>query len=260
MALPAFSPLRLVILFAFPALLLSACDREEKADLAPEVNRLKGELEATGHKLTAAQKNLEVATAELDLARGAAASAKAQLAEKEQAAVQKDQHLLALQTEIDTIKKRDAFVFAEITAVRRQGLGILALSQYQKFVADFPNSALLGPANSAIAELTAERARDSQRWANMANPKRKENEVLKHFGDGLTTLAELAPILKGKTLAQVRTMLGRPDRTFNEGTEIGYVDKALNPRTNRPGLLIVGFEEGNVSSLRVEYAGQKMVP
>lgn len=256
---PRLSSGLLVALLALGAL-LPGCGREEKPDLTPEINRLKGELEAAGNKQAATAKNLEVATAELDIAKGAAASAKAQLAEKAVAAAQKDEHILALQTEVDTIKKRDAFIFAEITALRQQGHGILALSQYQKFVADFPNSALTAPANSAIAELSAERARDSRRWADMANPKRKENDVLKHFGDGLTTLAELGPILKGKSLGQVRTMLGRPDRTFNEGTEIGYVDKALNPRTSRPGLLIIGFEEGAVSTLRVEYAGQKMVP
>ena len=240
--------------------LLAGCQREEGPDSAVEISRLKTELADTGRKLTAEQKNLEVATAELALATADAASAKTQLTARDQTAAQKAAQIHTLQTELETLKKRDAFVFAEITALRQQGQAIVALSQYQKFLTDFPKSVLAGPATSAIAELSAERARDTRRWAEMVDPKRQENQILKHFGDGLTTLAELAPVLKKKSLAQVRAMLGRPDQTFNEGTELGYVDKAINPTTGRTGLLIIGFESGTVSTLRVEYAGRKMTP
>ena len=240
--------------------LIAGCQREESPDLSVEINRLKTEVTDTERKLTAEQKNLEVASAELALASAAVNTAKSQLVEKDQIAAKKDTQIRALQTEVDTLKKRDAFAFAEITALRQQGQSIVALSQYQKFLTDFPQSVLVGPATSAIAELSAERARDTRRWAEMVDPKRQEHQVLKHFGDGLTTLAELAPVLKKRSLAQVRTMLGRPDQTFNEGTELGYVDKAINPTTGRPGLLIIGFESGTVSTLRVEYAGRKITP
>ena len=64
----------------------------------------------------------------------------------------------------------------------------------------------------------------------------------------------------GKTPAQVVTLLGRPDQSFNDGTEIGYTDKAFDPAANRKGMLIIGFEDGAVTTLRVGYTGRKMTP
>ena len=96
-----------------------------------------------------------------------------------------------------------------------------------------------------------------RRKKNCGSPAQK---VMKNFGGGLTTLAELAPVLKSKSLAQLIKLLSRPDRTFNEGTEIGYADKALNPATGRPGMLVIGLDAGTVSTLRVKYSGRKMPP
>ncbi len=238
-------------------LLLAGCDRESGPDLTAEANRLKGELDLATRQLATAGKTIEANAADLALANDALAKVTAQLAEKNQALTQIDAQLRALQTELDALKKRDAFVFAEITALRRQGLFVSALSQYQKFVADHPQSPLAPLATSAIAELTAERTRDAQKFAA---PERQAQALLKNFGDGQTTLAELTPVLKNKALAQVVKILGRPDRSFNEGTEIGYTDKVLNPATGRPGLLIIGFDAGTVAHLRIEYSGRKIVP
>lgn len=261
---PARSALRLPP-FRFLAplaagLLLSGCDREKSVDPALDANRLKADLEGVGQKLSLAEKNLEVTSAELALASDAAAKAKTQLTEKERTATQQAEQIRALQADLDALRKRDAFVFAEITTRRQQGQALIALEQYQKFLADFPTSPLAAFATTAVAELTADRTRDSQKWAALVAPKRNEREVMKNFGDGLTTLAEFAPVLKNKSTAQVIKLLGRPDRTFNEGTELGYADKALNPATGRPGMLVISLDSGTVSTLRVEYSGRKMTP
>lgn len=257
-------PFRLSRLLLIPlagwGLLLSSCDREKRPDPAVENNRLKTDLDETGRKLGLAEKNLEVTSAEFALANDATAKAKAQLAEKEKVASQQAEQLRVLQAELDALKKRDAFVFAEIATRRQQGQSLIALEQFQKFLSDFSTSPLTPYATAAVAELNADRARNSQRWDALVAPKRNEREVMKNFGDGLTTLAELAPVLKNKSLAQVIKLLGRPDRTFNEGTEIGYADKTMNPATGRPGMLVIGLDSGTVSTLRVEYSGRKMTP
>lgn len=250
-------PARFLLPLIAAGLLLTSCDRPTAPDLTAETNRLKGELDLATRQLDTAGKNLEAATAEIDLANAALTKAKAQLAEKDQTLAHGDAQLLAVKTELDALKKRDAFVFAEITGLRRQGLFVSALSGYQKFVADFPQSPLAPLATTAVAELTAERTRDAQKFAA---PERQAQALLKNFGDGQTTLAELAPVLKNKSLAQVVKILGRPDRTFNEGSEIGYTDKVMNPATGRPGMLIIGLDAGTVASLRVEYSGRKIIP
>lgn len=241
-------------------LLLSSCDREKRLGPAGENNRLKTDLDETGRKLSLAEKNLEVTSAEFALANDATAKARTQLTEKETLNAQQAEQLRVVQADLDTLKKRDAFVFAEIVARRQQGQSLIALEQFQRFLTDFPASPLAGYATAAIAELNADRARNAQRWAALVAPKRNEREMMKNFGDGLTTLAELAPVLKNKSLTQVIKFLGRPDRTFNEGTEIGYADKAMNPATGRPGMLVIGLDSGTVSTLRVEYSGRKMTP
>jgi hypothetical protein len=58
----------------------------------------------------------------------------------------------------------------------------------------------------------------------------------------------------------VLALLGPPNRVFGEGTEIGYVDKAIDPVTGKRGTFIIAFEFDVVANLRVEYAGRRMVP
>jgi hypothetical protein len=74
------------------------------------------------------------------------------------------------------------------------------------------------------------------------------------------TLQELGPVLKKKSLTQVLSLLGRPNQTFNSGTELGYANRAVDPATGTRGMLIIGFDQGTVANLRVEYAGRKYVP
>ena len=55
-------------------------------------------------------------------------------------------------------------------------------------------------------------------------------------------------------------LCGRPQQVFNDGTEIGYTDKATDPVSSKKGTLIIGFTGETVSSLRLDYAGRKIRP
>lgn len=228
-----------------------------------QVDVLKTELEETKRRLAAAQKSLVAKEEELLVATTALESAKVGLADKDQAIVERDTRLRTALTELQTLRKSEALVFAEIRTLQMQGKSALALSLYHKFINDFPTSPLAGTAASAIAEMTAPPStapRPPGTAAALADPKRREREFQKTFNEGYMKLEELAPVLKKKSLAQVLALLGKPNQTFNEGMEIGYADKAINPATGKRGVLIISFESGTVATLRVEYSGRKVTP
>jgi hypothetical protein len=247
-------------IFLAAALALGGCGKDHSAELQQGA-QAKVELQTANEQLATLKKQTDTATDQLDLAKSDLAKARDELAEKSKAIAQRDNQIATLQKDLEAAKKQDANLFVEATALRQQGLNTSAITQYQKILSDFPHSPLVPYATAAVAEMNAQKSREDQRRVDaVVASKRPEAAVLKYFGDGQTTLGELAPILKSKSLAQVVKMLGKPDRTFNDGTEIGYSDKALNPATSRPGLLIIAFDEGTVSSIRVEYSGRKVVP
>jgi outer membrane protein assembly factor BamD (BamD/ComL family) len=182
---------------------------------------------------------------------------------QDQTITEKDAQFRALQLETETLKKRDGLVFAEIRALQQQGQTGPALSRYQDFLKAYPTSPLAAYAASAVTELTAEvntaSANEARRRADLIDPNR-DRELVRRFNDGFATPEELAPLLKKKSRAKVLTLLGQPNQTFNDGSELGYADKALSSATGKRGMLIVSFESGTFSSVRLDYAGRKVVP
>jgi hypothetical protein len=258
----AFSlPLRALpctLLFVVSAL-LGGCGKDRAVE--QQAQTAKAELEAATAKLALAEKKAEVAADQLELNKAALAKANDQIAEKDREISKRDVQIASLHKDLEASKGQDTALFVEATSLRKQGLSLSALNMYQKLIDQYPQSVLVPYSTTAVSELTSERARASQkRTEEVVAAKRPEYPVLKYFGDGQTTLAELVPIMKNKTVAEVVKMIGRPNRTFNEGNEFGYTDKVLNPATNRPGLLIIGFTDGVVANLRIEYAGRKVVP
>jgi hypothetical protein len=242
------------------ASLLTGCHRTER-DLAQQVDGLKTEVDDTKRKLGEAEKGLAAKQGELAATAADLEAAKRTLAEKIVALAERDTQWRAAQTELETLKKRDTFVFSDIRAAQEQGRSTVALSRYQQFVKDYPNSPFVSEASAAIAVLSTETEREAQRRANVFDPKRQERETLRLFGEGLLTPKELAPLLKNRTRAQVLAMLGRPNHVFPEGAEIGYVDKVTNPATGTKGMLIITFDANGVATaLRVDYAGPKLIP
>lgn len=225
-----------------------------------EAEPVNTEVEETKKKLTTATTTVETKNAELAAATAELATLKTRLAEKDVLLAKKDAEAKALQAEIETIKRREAFVFAEISALQEKGQSVLALNRYEQFIKDFPKSPLAANAQSAINELTVATEQEAKRRADVIDPKNRQREFLQQFEDGFLSLKELAPVVKGKTVAQVLGLLGPPNRIFGDGTEIGYVDKAIDPVTAKRGVFIIAFEDGVVANIRVEYAGRRMVP
>jgi hypothetical protein len=250
-----FSALPLIVLAVF---FTSGCEREG-VDQKRQVDGLKSDLEETKRRLGYVQNNLASKDAELADSVAALEKAKGTIADLELSLKERGAQSAAIKAELDEFKKRDALVFADIAAIQQQGSNYVAIARYQKFIADYPKSPLVGPANAAIAQLNAAQS-EVRRQIQQLNPEAREKDFAKTFNEGYMTLQELAPVLKKKTLPQVLSLLGRPNQTFNENTEIGYADRAVNPATGSRGMLIITFESNAVSALRVEYSGRKMTP
>jgi hypothetical protein len=246
----------LVVPAAAVTLFLGGCNKAEKVDLAPQVASLTAELEAAKAKLAAAEKELAVKNDKLALAPAAADSTKAATAEKDKVIAKKDEEIAKLQGEVNNLKKSDGNTFAEIRAVQASGLVSSALGRYQQFVLDFPESPLIPNAKLAIAELTSV----VSKRADEIDPGHREREVKKRFTEGVVTVDEVAPVLKGKTAADVIKYLGRPTKTLRNGAELAYADKGINSGSGDRGMLIIRFEEGLVAGVRVDYQGREVKP
>ncbi len=243
--------------------LLAGCGGQKGPDLNSEVARLTTELEATKQKLAATQKELAAKTDEIARAAAdtfAAEATRKQAVANDQSIVQKDAQIRALQAEVADFKKRDALVFAEASAAVQRGVASIALDRYQRFLKDYPKSPLAADAERAIAELTATTEKDAKWRATTIDPKRPERDILKRFADGVVTVEEIGPLLKGRPSAEVVKLLGPPNKTFRNGTELGYVDKVLDPATGGKETLVIIFGSGRVTSLRLGYQGREIKP
>ena len=253
-------PLAILISLIVLAALPLGCQREAALDLAAEVARLKTESEELRQKLGASEKNLEGRQDGVALAAEATAAAKRQAVEKEQLAAEKDTQIRALQAELAALKKSDALVFAEISCFQQKGLTTVALSRYEQFTRDYPQSPLVANAVGAMTQLSATADREARTRASQAGPKRREREVLQYLAEGTASVEEIAPLLKNKTPAEVAKLLGPPNRTYRNGTEFGYVDKVSDPAKGGKDTLVISFDEGKVSGLRAGYLGREIKP
>lgn len=246
-------------------LLSTGCD--QNSSQPRQIDGLKADLDEARRRITVLQNSLAAKDAELAVNTQALEAAKTGVGELEKTLGERSAQLKAVQTELDSLKKKDASVFGEIAATQGQGSTGLAIARYQKFINDFPKSPLVAHANNAIAQLSALQqdappvaATSTSRALAKIDPTKSTKDFVKNFNEGYMTLQELAPYLRKKTMAQVIALCGRPNQSYNEGTEIGYADRAINPVTGARGMLVVSFEGGTVATLRVEYGGRKMTP
>ncbi len=256
---PRTSPAILFSLIALAALPLG-CNRSAGPDLAAEVARLNAESEGLKQKLAAAEKNLEARKDAAELTVETTAAAKKQAVEKEQLGAQKDAQIRALQAELAALKKSEALVFAEISSFQQQGLTTVALSRYEQFTRDYPQSPLVANAVFAMTQLSVTADREAKTRAGQVGAKKRESEVLKYLAEGSASVEEIAPLLKNKTPAEVAKLLGPPNRTYRNGTEFGYVDKVSDPGKGGKDTLVISFDEGKVSGLRAGYLGREIKP
>ena len=256
---PRPSPAILFSLLALAALPLG-CDRNAGPDLAAEVARLKTESEGLQQKLSAAEKSLEGRKDAAVLTAENTAAAKKEAVEKDQLAAQKDAQIRALQAELAALKKSEALVFAEISGFQQKGLTTVALSRYEQFTRDFPQSPLVAQAVSAMTQLTATADREAKTRASQTGGKQRDRQLLQYLAEGTASVEEIAPLLKNKSPAEVVKLLGPPSRTYRNGAEIGYVDRVSDPAKGGKDTLVISFDEGKVSGLRAGYLGREIKP
>ncbi|MEP6667967.1 MAG: hypothetical protein ABJF10_02375 [Chthoniobacter sp.] len=242
--------------------LLAGCHKDDGPSPESQVQGLQmsTELERTKKKLAATEKDSAGKDDAVLLAKDDVEKAKKELAEKDKVIAGKDTRIHALEGEMAEMKKSDAFVFAEASKLHQQNLNTSSLDRYRQFVASFPASPLVVDANRAIAELSVTAPKDARARAVAIDPHAVEREALKKFVDGWATPEDLVPLLKRKSMADVVKLLGPPNATYREGTELGYVDKVVDATSGTRGTLVVGFEEDRVATLRLGYLGKPIRP
>jgi len=223
---------------------------------ASEIASLRTELEGTRQKQAETEKALATQKQELDRKALELDTAKKQAADNQVLANQKDTELRAIQGQLT--ERRDALVFTDISATHQRGFSSIALDRYRQFIIDYPKSPLVADANRAVAELTVAVERDARTRATLIDPKRHDREVLKNFKDGISTVEEIGPLLRQKSVAEVVKLLGPPNRSYRNGSELGYVDKIIDTSTGSKETLVVVFDSDRVVSLRVGYRGREI--
>lgn len=252
------------VLSILTATLLAGCGQKSGPDLASEVQRLNAELEATKTKLAAAEK---VAVTKTDEATKAPADSfvtelnKKPTPETEKVVAQKDAQIRALQAEVANLKKQDAALLAEATGYQQRGLTTIAIDRYNQFVRDYPNSALMLHADRALAELKVAADKESIERKKLIDPGQPKRDVLKRWEDGAVTVEEIGPLLKNRKGAEIVTLLGNPNQTYRNGSELAYTDKVIDTTTgNKETLVIVLDGSGYATSFRLGYRGREIKP
>jgi hypothetical protein len=243
------------------ALFLTGCDRDA-GDHSRQFEGLRADIDEARRRVSSLQNSLASKDKELAVMTEALQTSRDEFNKVDERAKAMSIEAQAAKTELEAIKKKDSFVFGEIAATQGAGTSMLAITRYKKFIADYPKSPLVLHANNAIAQLTEVQKDVGHRPATVAAEEatKKDKDFQRNLSDGYVSLQDLAPYVRKKSVAQIVALLGRPNQTYNEGNEFGYVDKAINPSTGTRGMLIVSFDGGIVSSIRVEYAGRKMTP
>ncbi len=243
-------------------LLVAGCD-QQSGDSSRQIESLRADTDEAKRRVSVLQNSLAAKDARLADTVKAVEAMKIALADKNLLLAMQEKQLRTAQTDLATLQKHEALVFAEAAAAQQKAQPTIARAAYEKFLVDHPNSALVPAANAALAQLTQTTGSTSTldpQIVAIVDPKRQERAFQKTFAEGYMTLQELGPILKKKSLKQVLALLGRPNQTFNSGTELGYANRAINPATGTRGMLVIGFDAGTVANMRVEYAGRKYVP
>jgi outer membrane murein-binding lipoprotein Lpp len=254
------TPKLFVVSLVLTGAILTGCQRNKGPDLQAEVDRLNAQVADLQSKLAATEKAAESRKEELGQVAAAAEAAKRELAGKNLALSQKEEQVRTLQTEMGQLRKSDGLIFAQISAVQAKGESANALERYEKFIAEFPDSPLATDARRALADLKPIVEKETKWKTDLINPRREERELLKRFADGIVTTQELAPLLRRRTSAEVISLLGRPGRSFRNGTEYGYIDKVIDTATGNKETLVIRFESGRVGGLRAGYQGKELTP
>lgn len=246
---------------SIPALALTGCNKPSAGpDLSSEVAILKAELEAANEKLASAERNVSAQRDTLALAAETREVASKEAEVKDGVVVQKDTQVGDLEKQLNALKTGEAMVYADISSTNQRGLTAVALRRYEEFLNEFPNSPLAVDARRAVLELSPRVAAETKERVAMIDPKRPERELLARFAEGRVSLEEMGPLLKQRTGPEVIALLGPPNMTYRNGSELGYENKVIDGITGQKEALVISFESNHVSELRAGYRGKPLKP
>ncbi len=255
-------PYASVVLILALAGLSTGCNKENGPSPEAQVEglQLSAELDRTKKKLAATEKEIAAKEDAVVLAKEETEKAKKDAVERDKVIAERDTKIKAMEGELAELKKRDVFAYGDASRLHQENLNSSALDRYRQFVAAYPTSPLVADANRAIAELSVTAPKEARARAVAMEQRVVDRDALKKFNDGWATPEDLAPLLKRKSMADVVKLLGPPNRTYREGTELGYVDRVVDATTGARGTLVIGFEEDHVATLRLGYLGKAIRP
>ncbi|HEY3898201.1 MAG TPA: hypothetical protein VGM54_06290 [Chthoniobacter sp.] len=251
-----------IVLVLIVAAFLPGCGRDNgpSGDVQVQALQTKEELDRVRKHLATVEKQSKEKDDAVALAKEEVDGATKQVADKEHIIVEKDAQIATLQKQIAEAKKGEAQVYLDSSKLHQQGLNSTALLHYRQFVAAYPTSPLIADANRAIAELSVTAPKEASARAALIDPHAAEREFQRQFADGFASMEDIATMVRRKSMAEVVKLLGPPNRTYRDNTELGYIDKVIDPTTGSRGTLVIGFNEDQVATLRVGYQGRPIRP
>ena len=255
-------PFSASVVLVLAAVFLPGCGRDNgpSGDIQVQALQTKEELDRVRKHMATIEKQSTAKDDAVALAKEEVESANKQVADKEHIIVEKDAQISTLQKQIAEAKKGEAQVYLDSSKLHQQGLNTTALLHYRQFVAAFPASPLVADANRAIAELSVIAPKEASARAATIDPHAAEREFQRQFANGFASVEDIATMIKRKSMAEVVKLLGPPNKTYRDNTELGYVDKVIDPTTGNRGTLVIGFNDDQVSTLRVGYQGRPIRP
>ena len=204
-----------------------------------EVTKLKEKNSSTEKETSRLQR--ELASAEQDLTR-----IKSELS----AASSRASELTA---EVDRLKKQDTYAFTEAGRLFDSGDLNGALRVYTAFVRDFPSSPQVSKAKEQLPlierQIEAQR-RELAAKAERERQEKEQRELAAKLQQGMLTVPQLIPYLRGKTKDQVSDLLGPPNSVGYGGNELGFYNKAYSTiKRSNDTILNVRFSCGIVYSV-----------
>jgi hypothetical protein len=247
----------------FLGLLLASCGRYEgqaPPDAQVQTLQLKEELERSRKKLALLERGATSKDDNVALAKEEAEKAAKDSGDKDRLLAEKDARIAALEKDVADLKKGEPFAYVESSKLHQEGMNASALLRYRQFIKTYPKSPLVADANRAINELAPIAPGQPGAHAATPDPRIAEREFQRQFSDGFASVQDIGVMLKHRFKADVIRLLGTPNTTYRDGLELGYVDKVIDPATGGRGTLVIAFEDGQVSTLRVGYQGRPIRP
>lgn len=239
------------ILTILLATFLSGCGVNEK-----DHQRVLTELEET-------KQALEQSQSEVSMLKDKLTSAEKELTRSKSELTAASSRASELSAEVERLKKQDTYAFTEAGRLLDSGDLSGALRAYTAFARDFPSSPQTSTARTQITQI--EQRLESQRIEAAARAERERQEkarrdLAERLRSGALTTDEWGPILRGKSMTQVRDMLGAADSAANSDMSWVYRKRIVHPVTGKPDNLVINFSGGTVSTFSATFVGTEWRP